>query len=166
MVKEHDPGGCHLLGEYYEGILKEQHKATQLWKDNCEQRNFPASCFKWGKVLFNGLRWLPNYFWKSKVDFVQLNQSHWEVAVILTNFGSCYRKYIFLKHSINTNLFAGAKGDQPELPPDARRAYQAFSRGCDGDFAPACCYKGLMDKQGVDGWYMIISMLVVIFIKL
>uniref|UniRef100_A0A5S6Q9Y4 Uncharacterized protein n=1 Tax=Trichuris muris TaxID=70415 RepID=A0A5S6Q9Y4_TRIMR len=46
--------GCHLLGDYYEAILLDNRKAFELYKENCETRQYPRSCYKYGKHLLNG----------------------------------------------------------------------------------------------------------------
>ncbi|KAF7995268.1 hypothetical protein HCN44_004740 [Aphidius gifuensis] len=52
--KEKNGNSCHLLGDYMEGIKNEYDKAAQLYKDNCDDRNWPRSCAKYAGYVSIG----------------------------------------------------------------------------------------------------------------
>ncbi|CAG5076540.1 Similar to Coa7: Cytochrome c oxidase assembly factor 7 homolog (Drosophila melanogaster) [Cotesia congregata] len=45
---EKNPNACHLLGDYLEGITRDFEKAAETFKSNCDERNWPRSCAKYG----------------------------------------------------------------------------------------------------------------------
>lgn len=51
---ERNPEVCHLLGDYKEAIIQDFVKAASLYKSNCDERNFPRSCFKYGNYAATG----------------------------------------------------------------------------------------------------------------
>ncbi|KAI4501918.1 hypothetical protein M0802_003253 [Mischocyttarus mexicanus] len=51
---EKNPEVCHLLGDFNEAIKKEYQKAGELYKENCDERNYPRSCSKFGEYLVVG----------------------------------------------------------------------------------------------------------------
>ncbi|CAD5211913.1 unnamed protein product [Bursaphelenchus okinawaensis] len=52
--EEKKPDTCHVLGEYLEAIDLSFAKAYQIFKDNCEERKFPRSCFKYAMYTLAG----------------------------------------------------------------------------------------------------------------
>uniref|UniRef100_A0A8L8Q1U6 Sel1 repeat family protein n=1 Tax=Heligmosomoides polygyrus TaxID=6339 RepID=A0A8L8Q1U6_HELPZ len=45
---------CQLLGEYMEALEQNFKAAFTLFKQNCEERKYPKSCFKYGMYLLTG----------------------------------------------------------------------------------------------------------------
>ncbi|KAK2588713.1 hypothetical protein KPH14_001603 [Odynerus spinipes] len=45
---------CHLLADFNEAIKKDFPKAASLYKSNCDERNFPRSCSRYGDYLVVG----------------------------------------------------------------------------------------------------------------
>ncbi|KAK0183231.1 hypothetical protein PV327_001292 [Microctonus hyperodae] len=46
--KEKNGNACHLLGDYMEGIKLDYKTAADIYKANCDDRNWPRSCAKFG----------------------------------------------------------------------------------------------------------------------
>ncbi|KAK0073121.1 hypothetical protein PV325_010256 [Microctonus aethiopoides] len=46
--KEKNGNACHLLGDYMEGIKLDYKAAADIYKSNCDERNWPRSCAKFG----------------------------------------------------------------------------------------------------------------------
>lgn len=42
---------CQLLGDYLETIENDRDKAARIFKDNCDERNFGRSCYKYAAYL-------------------------------------------------------------------------------------------------------------------
>ncbi|CAG2066924.1 unnamed protein product, partial [Timema podura] len=45
---------CHLLGDYLESIKRDFEKAGKVYKTNCDELNFPRSCYKFGNYMVLG----------------------------------------------------------------------------------------------------------------
>lgn len=52
--EEKKPDTCHVLGEYLEAIDQAFSKALTVFRDNCETRKFPKSCYKYSMYLLQG----------------------------------------------------------------------------------------------------------------
>ena len=52
---------CHLLGEYMEAIEQNFVKSFELFRDNCELRKYPKSCYKYAMYLLNGKECEPSF---------------------------------------------------------------------------------------------------------
>ncbi|XP_053598457.1 cytochrome c oxidase assembly factor 7 homolog isoform X1 [Microplitis demolitor] len=48
---EKNANACHLLGDYMESISGDFEKAGEIYKSNCDERNWPRSCAKYGGYL-------------------------------------------------------------------------------------------------------------------
>ncbi|XP_050520267.1 cytochrome c oxidase assembly factor 7 homolog [Daktulosphaira vitifoliae] len=48
---EKDPQICQLLGDYLESIESNPDKASKIFKQNCDERNFGRSCYKYASYL-------------------------------------------------------------------------------------------------------------------
>lgn len=42
---------CHLLGDFLEAIKQDFKKAAKVYKANCDDRNYPKSCYKYGTYV-------------------------------------------------------------------------------------------------------------------
>ncbi|WKX96093.1 hypothetical protein Q1695_012504 [Nippostrongylus brasiliensis] len=51
---------CQLLGEYMEALEQNFKAAYTLFKQNCEERKYPKSCFKYGMYLLSGKECTPD----------------------------------------------------------------------------------------------------------
>lgn len=54
FLQEKRGDSCHLLGEYMEAIEQNFKTALILFKQNCEERKYPKSCFKYGMYILAG----------------------------------------------------------------------------------------------------------------
>uniref|UniRef100_A0A183CP67 Proteasome endopeptidase complex n=1 Tax=Globodera pallida TaxID=36090 RepID=A0A183CP67_GLOPA len=52
---------CQLLGEYFEAVQTDFKAAFDVFRSNCEQRQFPRSCFKYGQYLAAGKECEPSF---------------------------------------------------------------------------------------------------------
>ena len=52
---------CHLLGEYAEAVEQNFKAAVQLFRDNCEQKEYPKSCYKYAMYLLHGKEVEPSF---------------------------------------------------------------------------------------------------------
>uniref|UniRef100_A0A914PUQ7 Uncharacterized protein n=1 Tax=Panagrolaimus davidi TaxID=227884 RepID=A0A914PUQ7_9BILA len=59
--EENRGDSCHLLGEYMEAIEQNFKKSYELFRDNCEIRKYPKSCFKYSMYLLNGKECEPSF---------------------------------------------------------------------------------------------------------
>ena len=41
---------CHQLGEFYQAVERNNYKAKDVFKMNCEEQDFPQSCFSLGII--------------------------------------------------------------------------------------------------------------------
>lgn len=41
---------CHQLGEFYQAVERDNSKAKDVFKTNCEELDFPQSCFSLGII--------------------------------------------------------------------------------------------------------------------
>ncbi|XP_050440800.1 cytochrome c oxidase assembly factor 7 homolog [Adelges cooleyi] len=48
---EKDPQICQLLGDYLEAIENNPDKAAKIYKQNCDERHFGRSCYKYASYL-------------------------------------------------------------------------------------------------------------------
>ena len=46
--------GCHLLGDYLEGIKQDYEKASKIYKSNCDESSHSKSCYKFANYCFLG----------------------------------------------------------------------------------------------------------------
>uniref|UniRef100_A0A914Z4A7 Uncharacterized protein n=1 Tax=Panagrolaimus superbus TaxID=310955 RepID=A0A914Z4A7_9BILA len=60
-LEEKRGDSCHLLGEYMEAIEQNYKKSYELFRDNCEIRKYPKSCFKYAMYLLNGKECEPSF---------------------------------------------------------------------------------------------------------
>ncbi|XP_015118822.1 cytochrome c oxidase assembly factor 7 homolog [Diachasma alloeum] len=53
---EKNGNACHLYGDYMESIKQDIEQAASIYKSNCDERNWPRSCAKFGgyKILGKG----------------------------------------------------------------------------------------------------------------
>ncbi|XP_063992780.1 cytochrome c oxidase assembly factor 7 homolog [Diachasmimorpha longicaudata] len=51
---EKNGNACHLYGDYMESIKQDFEKAASLYKSNCDERNWPRSCAKFGGYKATG----------------------------------------------------------------------------------------------------------------
>ncbi|XP_011311100.1 cytochrome c oxidase assembly factor 7 homolog [Fopius arisanus] len=51
---EKNGNACHLLGDYNEGIKRDIETAANIYKANCDERNWPRSCAKFGGYVATG----------------------------------------------------------------------------------------------------------------
>ncbi|CAJ0929152.1 unnamed protein product, partial [Mesorhabditis belari] len=52
--EEKRPDSCQLLGEYMEAIEQNFKSALSLFRQNCEERKYPKSCYKYAMYLLAG----------------------------------------------------------------------------------------------------------------
>lgn len=52
---------CQLLGEYFEAVKTDFRAAFDVFRENCEQRRHPRSCFKYGQYLSAGRECEPDF---------------------------------------------------------------------------------------------------------
>lgn len=52
---------CHLLGEYREAVEQKFDSAYKLFKENCEDKIYPKSCFKYAKYIQTGKWCTPSF---------------------------------------------------------------------------------------------------------
>uniref|UniRef100_A0A0B7AKJ2 Beta-lactamase n=1 Tax=Arion vulgaris TaxID=1028688 RepID=A0A0B7AKJ2_9EUPU len=53
-LHEKQADGCHRLAEFRENIKRDVEAAVPLYKDNCDTRQYPKSCYKYGQSLLKG----------------------------------------------------------------------------------------------------------------
>ncbi|CAD6192586.1 unnamed protein product [Caenorhabditis auriculariae] len=58
--EEKRPESCQLLGEYMEALQQNFASALAIFKKNCEERQYPKSCFKYGMYLLAGKECTPS----------------------------------------------------------------------------------------------------------
>ncbi|XP_034952071.1 cytochrome c oxidase assembly factor 7 homolog [Chelonus insularis] len=51
---EKDPKACHLLGEYEDAIKTDREKSVNIFKENCDERNWAPSCLKYAGMRAHG----------------------------------------------------------------------------------------------------------------
>lgn len=54
LFQEKRADSCHLLAEYMEALEQNFKGAYTLFKQNCEERKYPKSCYKYGMYLLAG----------------------------------------------------------------------------------------------------------------
>ncbi|VDL84503.1 unnamed protein product [Nippostrongylus brasiliensis] len=59
-MSEKRADSCQLLGEYMEALEQNFKAAYTLFKQNCEERKYPKSCFKYGMYLLSGKECTPD----------------------------------------------------------------------------------------------------------
>ncbi|KAG8183004.1 hypothetical protein JTE90_017092 [Oedothorax gibbosus] len=52
--KEKNSEGCHLLADYLESVKADFEAAGKVYKSNCDEHNYPKSCFRYGNYCFLG----------------------------------------------------------------------------------------------------------------
>lgn len=126
--REKNPEVCHLLGDYFDAINKEFSKAGSIYKENCDTRNFPLSCRKYGGYLSVG-RGL------DKAD-VPAAYKYFEKGCELKDSTSCFNQGILLTSS-------------NEVAKDPLKAAECFRKGCDYDNNMACYHLSSMYLAGI-----------------
>ncbi|RUS90557.1 hypothetical protein EGW08_001645 [Elysia chlorotica] len=79
-----EPDGCHRLAEFRENVRKNVDAAGPLFKENCDSKNYPKSCYKYGQCLLTG-KGVPG----NKVDLISALQ-YYEKSCDLGLAGGCF----------------------------------------------------------------------------
>ncbi|XP_077298392.1 cytochrome c oxidase assembly factor 7 [Arctopsyche grandis] len=126
--REKKPEVCHLLGDYIDAIGKDFTKAGVVYKENCDVRNFPLSCRKYGGYLSVG----------KGLDKADLPESYkyFEKACELKDASSCFNQGILLTAS-------------DAIAKDPLKAAECFKKGCEYNNDLACYHLSSMYLAGV-----------------
>ena len=109
---------CHSVAEFHAVVDNDHAKAAEVLKKNCDgKNNYPASCFKLGRLLLSG---------KGMEKSDQLALKRFEKACDSGYSQACYH--------LGSMLVEGA-----EVKKDEEKAVRVFDRACrDGD--PNSCH--------------------------
>ncbi|VDK60267.1 unnamed protein product, partial [Cylicostephanus goldi] len=114
---EKRPESCQLLGEYMEALQQNFKAAFALFKQNCEERKYPQSCFKYGMYLLAGRECTP--------DLTKMIEPM-QIACDGNIKQGC--RYLSLVH------WNGEK----HRPADSKKAEQYMKRACELEDGEAC----------------------------
>uniref|UniRef100_A0A7E4WD64 Cytochrome c oxidase assembly factor 7 n=1 Tax=Panagrellus redivivus TaxID=6233 RepID=A0A7E4WD64_PANRE len=109
---------CHLLGEFTEAIEQNFKAALNLFRDNCVQRDYPKSCYKYAMYLLHGKEVEPS--------FARMVRPL-EVACKGDLPPAC--RYLGLVHW---------NGDENKTPPNSGKAEEAMLKACELEDPEAC----------------------------
>ncbi|XP_043496931.1 cytochrome c oxidase assembly factor 7 homolog [Polistes fuscatus] len=165
---EKNPEVCHLLGDFNEAIKKDFKKAGELYKANCDERNYPRSCTKYGEYLIigRGFKRDINEAYKYLVKACDLNNDsgclHSGILAITDEFddnrseqinkGICRLKKAC--HDLNSEkacyFLSGLylKGIKDYVKPNIKEAYKLSVKSCEFGNPYACANVSQMYLRG------------------
>ncbi|KAL6734995.1 hypothetical protein Aduo_005478 [Ancylostoma duodenale] len=108
---------CHLLAEYMEALEQNFKAAYTLFKQNCEERKYPKSCYKYGMYLLAGKECTP--------DLTKMIEPM-EIACEANLKQGC--RYLSLVH------WNGEK----HRPADSKKAEKYMKKACELEDGEAC----------------------------
>ncbi|KAF0693016.1 Aste57867_15965 [Aphanomyces stellatus] len=160
-----DATACHSYGEWLSVIDKDYDQAARVYKTNCEEKNYAASCFNYGRFLLAGKGVDMNDELAKKMmekacsgnsihgchhlGLMYLNAiggdqdvakgiAATEKACAAGEGGSCYRL---------GSMFLTSKS-KFGLQRDVLKAKGYLEAACDANYAPACHNLAVMYKMG------------------
>ncbi|KAI6242977.1 Sel1 repeat protein [Aphelenchoides fujianensis] len=108
---------CHLLGEYMEAVMQKFDRAYALFKENCELRKYPRSCYKYATYRLSGKECEPSL--KEMIKPL-------EVACAANLPPAC--------RLLSLVYWNG----EPDRPPDSFKAETFMKKACELEDAEAC----------------------------
>uniref|UniRef100_A0AC34QVN4 Uncharacterized protein n=1 Tax=Panagrolaimus sp. JU765 TaxID=591449 RepID=A0AC34QVN4_9BILA len=108
---------CHLLGEYFEAIEQNFKKSLELFRDNCEKKEYPKSCYKYAMYLLSGKECVPSFEKMIKPLEIACNGK--------IPLGCRYLGLVYWN------------GDEKQQP-NSKKAENAMKRACELEDADAC----------------------------
>ncbi|CAD5216445.1 unnamed protein product [Bursaphelenchus xylophilus] len=108
---------CHILGDYMEAIEQSFSKAYQLYKDNCEERKFPKSCYKLALYTLVGKECEPSL--KKMIEPLKI---------------ACDAKVPPACRYLSLVYWNG----EPDREPDSNKAEEYMKRACELEDSEAC----------------------------
>ncbi|KAF6202051.1 hypothetical protein GE061_004448 [Apolygus lucorum] len=139
---EKKPEVCHLLGDFLESISKDYQKASKVYRSNCDDYNFPKSCYKTGTYHLSG---------KGGVEVNGTKAfNYYEKGCNLGDSDSCFRAGWL------SILNAKKKGESKQFlknPNTFLQGVKCLTRGCEKNQAEACHHLSslYMDGNTVEG---------------
>nr|CAD7262744.1 unnamed protein product [Timema shepardi] len=121
---------CHLLGDYLESIKRDFEKAGKMYKTNCDELNFPRSCYKFGNYLVLG---------KGRQE-----ESHIGGLALLEK--GCEKDHAFCCYYISGIFISGIK-DTP-IQKDMDKAFKYSTKACELGSIHACANLSQMYSRG------------------
>ena len=137
VILEHDCLGarkkesCHQLGEFYQAVEKNSSKAKDVFKTNCEEMNFPQSCFSLGIIHLT-------------------NKEDRKPDEALSLFNKACEKNVW--GACNNAGLLYQKGEKHfHIPRNMDKAMQSFTKACDGNFRNGCFNLSIAHLTGFQG---------------
>nr|CCA21434.1 hcp betalactamaselike protein putative [Albugo laibachii Nc14] len=169
-----DPMACHSWGEWLTVVEKDYNSAAEVYRKNCEQNCYAASCFNLGRLTLAG---------KGIEENDEKALELFESSCAKKHAQACQHAALMYLEGIGTSKdvlrgLAGLKTackqddagscsrvgsfylDPPKienkeqskkLQRDPIRAKKYYGRACDANFAPACYNLAVMFKNGDTG---------------
>nr|CAD7405469.1 unnamed protein product [Timema poppensis] len=112
---------CHLLGDYLESIKRDFEKAGKMYKTNCDELNFPRSCYKFGNYLVLG---------KGRQEESHIGAfDYFKKGCDLGDADAC----------LNAGLMKVSSSPAVKMDKDHAQGLALLEKGCEKDHA-FCCY--------------------------
>ncbi|VDP10632.1 unnamed protein product [Soboliphyme baturini] len=125
---EKNAEGCHLLGDYTEAILNNPEEAYALYKENCNLRQHPKSCYKYGRYLLRG-------------KFEKIDEDR--VYDLMTL--ACDKDWYIACPELALLLLKGTKKHAVDVP----RAFELLEKSCEAEIVESCFW---LDKKFTSGY--------------
>ena len=165
---EKKPEVCHLLGDYAESVKSDYKEATEIYKKNCDERNYNKSCTKYGDYSLIGRGCEKNFmeaykYMKKGCDLNDEKGCHHAGAFAVskeeleadraTQVANGIR---MLKKACDANVekacfhLSGVylSGIEGHVEKNLREAYKYSLKSCEMGNPYACANVSLMHKQG------------------
>lgn len=131
---EKNPEVCHLLGDYEESIKSNYKEAANIYKKNCDERNFGRSCAKYGdyNILGKGCEKNIAEAYKYMTKGCDLNDSR----------GCCHAGALAVSN----------EPVEKDRATQVARGMKMLKKACDGDIEKACFYLASFLISGIEGY--------------
>lgn len=129
--KEKNPETCHLLGDYFEIINRDNESAYKTFKANCDERDFGISCDRVGQyqILAKG---------GAKTDWFEIYDK-FKKACHNGNVSSCDKIGILAtKERNDENPYKRLNEEEGKPYPDPKEGIEYFQKACDQGFLHSC----------------------------
>ncbi|KAG9409109.1 Cytochrome c oxidase assembly factor 7 [Aphanomyces cochlioides] len=160
-----DASACHSYGEWLAVVDKKYDEAAAVYKKNCDKKNYPASCFNYGRFLLAGKGVELNDEEGRKMMVKSCNAGHTHGC---HHLGIMYLNGIGGEKNVEKGIAAIEKAcnngegsscyrlgsmflttqSKYGIARNVVKAKKYLESACDANFAPACHNLAVMYKTG------------------
>lgn len=156
---------CHHVGEFLSVVKNNHEKASIVYKNNCYNKEYSASCFNLGRLYLSGKGVKQDdtesiNLFKKSCDLGHLSACyHYASLLFLSTDSDINIKNKSLKifekacndGELDSCYFIGSHYINKKLPSDERnpkKSIQYLTKSCNSNHAPSCFNLAVMYKNG------------------